>query len=177
VFREVPLLMKVGVIMMSLALALVLGAVVLSIALRGQPERVVVSEAAKKSPGQASRHSSDKEGRATEGARLRTHLLRGRARITPLGRSRLGTARRPPLVGGRGTPSSKPVSSRRLSSTTKPKPRTLIRQRLNRLATKHIREHPLSLSPNHTTTNPTIKINLFCQRPNKGSDQSLPKES
>jgi sortase A len=66
VFREVPLLMKVGVIMMSLALALVLGAVVLSIALRGQPERVVVSEAAANSPDEASRSFPGEQGSATK---------------------------------------------------------------------------------------------------------------
>jgi sortase A len=66
VFREVPLLMKVGVIMMSLALALVLAAVVLSAALRGEPERVVASEAAANSPDRASRSFPGQLGSATE---------------------------------------------------------------------------------------------------------------
>jgi sortase A len=66
VFREVPLLMKVGVIMMSLALALLIAAVVLSAALRGEPERVVASEAATKSSDEASRSFPGQEGSATE---------------------------------------------------------------------------------------------------------------
>jgi sortase A len=64
VFREVPLLMKVGVIMM--ALALLIAAVVVSVALRGEPERVVAAEVAAKSPGEAPRYSSGDEGRATK---------------------------------------------------------------------------------------------------------------
>jgi hypothetical protein len=48
VFREVPLL-KVGVIMMSLAL--VNAAVVVSVTLGGDPERVLPAEMATKSPG------------------------------------------------------------------------------------------------------------------------------
>src|SRR5215217_5767254 len=44
VFREVPLLMKVGLIMMALALALAIVAVVVSIALRGFPQQAVASE-------------------------------------------------------------------------------------------------------------------------------------
>jgi hypothetical protein len=57
VFREVPLLVKVGVIMMALALALVIGAVVVSATLRSEPERVVAAEVAAKSPGEAPRHT------------------------------------------------------------------------------------------------------------------------
>src|SRR5919112_3068830 len=44
VFREVPLLMKVGLIMMALALALAIVAVVLSIALRSVPQQAVASQ-------------------------------------------------------------------------------------------------------------------------------------
>src|SRR5215207_788249 len=58
--------MKVGVIMMALALALVIAAAVVSATLRSEPERVVAAEVAKKSPGQAPRYSSGKEGRATK---------------------------------------------------------------------------------------------------------------
>jgi sortase A len=62
VFREGnSLLMKVGVIMMSLALALVIAAVVVSIALRSEPGRVVAAEVATKSPGGAPRYSSGEE--------------------------------------------------------------------------------------------------------------------
>jgi hypothetical protein len=53
--------MKVGLIMMALTLALVLGAVVVSIALRSEPGRVVAAEVARKSLGQAPRYSSGEE--------------------------------------------------------------------------------------------------------------------
>jgi sortase A len=65
VIREVPLL-KVGVIMIALALALVIGAVVVSATLRSEPERVVAAEVAAKSPGEAPRNSSGEEGDATK---------------------------------------------------------------------------------------------------------------
>jgi hypothetical protein len=57
-------LMKVGVIMMALALALLIAAMVVSVALRSEPERVVAAEVATKSPGQAPRYSSGHEGSA-----------------------------------------------------------------------------------------------------------------
>jgi sortase A len=65
VFREVPLL-KVGVIMIALALALVIAAAVVSVTLRSEPERLVAAEVATKSPGEAPRTSSGEEGSATE---------------------------------------------------------------------------------------------------------------
>jgi sortase A len=66
VFRGVPLL-KIGVIMMALALALVAAAAVVSAALRSEPERLVpAEEVAAKSPGQAPRTSSGEEVSATE---------------------------------------------------------------------------------------------------------------
>jgi sortase A len=65
VIREVPLL-KVGVIMMVLTLALVIGAVVMSATLRSEPERLVAAEVATKSPGEAPRNSSGEEGNATK---------------------------------------------------------------------------------------------------------------
>jgi hypothetical protein len=64
VFREVPLLMKVGLIMMALALLIAAGA--LSVALRSDPERLVAAEVATNSPGQAQRSSSGQEGSATK---------------------------------------------------------------------------------------------------------------
>src|SRR5918994_6673702 len=64
VFREVPLLKKVGVIMM--ALALLGAAVVVSVALRSDPERVVAAEVATKSPSEAQRYSSSEEGSVTK---------------------------------------------------------------------------------------------------------------
>jgi sortase A len=63
VFREVPLL-KMGVIMM--VLALVIAAVVVSVTLGSEPERMVAAEVATKSPGEAPRYSSGKEGSATK---------------------------------------------------------------------------------------------------------------
>jgi len=65
VIREVPLL-KVGVIMIALALALVIGTVVVSATLRSEPERVVAAEVATKSPGEAPRNSSGEEGDVTK---------------------------------------------------------------------------------------------------------------
>ena len=64
VFREVPLLMKVGLIMM--APAVLIGAVVLSVPLRSDSERLVAAEVATNSPGQGQRSSSGQEGRATK---------------------------------------------------------------------------------------------------------------
>jgi hypothetical protein len=67
VFREVPLLMRVGVIMMAFALALVAAAAVVSAALRSEPQRLVpAEEIAAKSPGQAPRTSSGEEVSAIE---------------------------------------------------------------------------------------------------------------
>jgi sortase A len=64
VFREVPLL-KIGVIMMALALALVIAAVV-SVTLGSEPERVAPAEVAAMSPGEAPRTSSGEEVSVTE---------------------------------------------------------------------------------------------------------------
>jgi sortase A len=66
VFKEGVSLLKVGVIMMSLALALVITAMVVSVALRSEPGRVVAAEVAAKSPDEAQRSSSGKEGSATK---------------------------------------------------------------------------------------------------------------
>ncbi len=60
-FREDPLL-KVGVIMMALAVALVIAAVVVSVALRSEPGRVVAAEvAAKSSHQEPQRYSSEED--------------------------------------------------------------------------------------------------------------------
>jgi sortase A len=75
VLREVPLL-KVGLIMMALALALLIAAVVVSVALRSDPKRVVAAEVATKSPGEAPRYSSGKEGSATKKSSSRKESLR-----------------------------------------------------------------------------------------------------
>jgi sortase A len=68
VLREADsLLIKVGMIMMALALALLIAMVVVSDALRSEPERLVAAEVATKSSGQAQRYSSGKEeGSATK---------------------------------------------------------------------------------------------------------------
>jgi sortase A len=58
--------MKVGLIMMALALALLIAAAVVSVALRSEPERVVAAEVATKSPDEAPRYSSGEEGSATK---------------------------------------------------------------------------------------------------------------
>jgi len=59
--------MKVGVIMMALALALLIAAGVVSATLlRSEPERMVAAEVATKSPGEAPRYSSGEEGSATK---------------------------------------------------------------------------------------------------------------
>ena len=58
--------MRMGVIMMALALALLIAAVVVSATLRSEPERVVAAEVAKRSPGEAPRTSSGQEGSATK---------------------------------------------------------------------------------------------------------------
>jgi sortase A len=63
VLREVPLL-KVGVIIM--VLALLIAAAVVSIALRSEPERLVAGEVAARSPGDAPRYFSGEEGSATK---------------------------------------------------------------------------------------------------------------
>jgi sortase A len=58
--------MKVGLIMMALALALLVAAVMVSAALRSEPGRLAPAEVATKSSGQAPRYSSSQEGSATK---------------------------------------------------------------------------------------------------------------
>jgi sortase A len=57
--------MKVGLIMMTLAFALVIAAVVVRVTLGSGPERLVAAEVARRSPGEAPRHSFGDEGSAT----------------------------------------------------------------------------------------------------------------
>jgi sortase A len=66
VLREGNSLLKVGVIMMALALALLLAAAVVSATLRSEPERAVPAEVATRSVGEEPRHSSGYEGSATK---------------------------------------------------------------------------------------------------------------
>ncbi len=54
-FGEGGTLIRVGVAMMALALALVIAAIVVSVALRSEPGRVVAAEVARKSPGEPPR--------------------------------------------------------------------------------------------------------------------------
>jgi hypothetical protein len=75
VFREVPLL-KVSVIMMVLALALLIAAVVVSVTLGSHPERMVAAEVAAKSPGEAPRYSSGEEVSATNKSSSQKESLR-----------------------------------------------------------------------------------------------------
>ena len=65
-FKEGVSLLKVGVIMMALALALLIAAAVVSATLHNEPERLVAAEVATKSPGEAQRYSSGEEGSATK---------------------------------------------------------------------------------------------------------------
>ncbi len=65
VFGEGVSLLKVGVALMVLALALVIATVVVSVVLRGDPEGVVAAEVAAKSPVEPPRYSSGEEGSAT----------------------------------------------------------------------------------------------------------------
>ena len=65
VSREDPLL-RVGVHMMALAVALVITASVVSVALRSEPGRVIASEVATKPLGEPPRYSSGEEGSATK---------------------------------------------------------------------------------------------------------------
>jgi sortase A len=67
VFREGnSLLMKVGVITMALALALVIAAAVVRVTLGSAPDRLVAAEVATKSIGEAPRYSPGEEGSATK---------------------------------------------------------------------------------------------------------------
>ncbi|MDQ3706755.1 MAG: sortase [Chloroflexota bacterium] len=60
------LLIKVGVIMMALALALLIGAVVVSATVGSEPGRVGAAEVARRSPDEAQRSSSGEEGSAAK---------------------------------------------------------------------------------------------------------------
>jgi sortase A len=60
------LLMKVGLIMMALAIALVIAAVVVRVTVGSERERLVAAEVATKTLGEASRYSSGQEGSATK---------------------------------------------------------------------------------------------------------------
>ena len=68
--------MKAGVIMMSLALALVIAAVVVRVTLGSESGRVVASEVATKSLGEAPRYSSGEEGSATKKSSSEKESLR-----------------------------------------------------------------------------------------------------
>ena len=61
-FREGGSLLKVGVVLMALALALVIAAAVVSVALRSEPEGVVAAEVAAKSSQKEPQQHSSEEG-------------------------------------------------------------------------------------------------------------------
>ncbi|HSK82884.1 MAG TPA: sortase [Rubrobacter sp.] len=65
-FAEGNSLLKVGVIMIALALALVIAAVVVSATVGSEPERLLAAEITTKSPGEAPSYSSGKEGSVTK---------------------------------------------------------------------------------------------------------------
>ena len=74
--REGNPLLKVGLIIMALALALLIAAVVVSATLGSHPERVVTAEVATKSPGEAPRYSSGEEVSATNKSSSQKEFLR-----------------------------------------------------------------------------------------------------
>jgi sortase A len=76
VLREGNPLLKVGLIMMALALALLIAAVVVSATVGSHPERVVTAEVATKSPGEAPRYSSGEEVSATNKSSSQKESLR-----------------------------------------------------------------------------------------------------
>ena len=94
VLRKGPLL-KVGVIMMALALALVIAAVVVSATLRSEPEGVVAAEVAAKSLGEAPRYSFGEEGSVTK--KSSSEKRRGRTPPLRAYRSRSQDTSRIPL--------------------------------------------------------------------------------
>ena len=66
-FGEGDSLLRVGAVMMALALALVIAAIVVSVTLRSEPARVVAAEvAAKSSQKEPQRYSSSEEGPAQQ---------------------------------------------------------------------------------------------------------------
>src|SRR5215212_6549215 len=114
VFREVPLLMKVGLIMMALALALAIVAVVVSIALRGFPQQAVASErdTATESPVEQLIPGESSYASWVEKARhlLTPEVAKGKSDLKPSGRE--------PKAGFAPVPDAEPRSQ----SRTFPKP-------------------------------------------------------
>ncbi len=74
--REGNSLLKVGVIMMALALALVIAAVLVSVTLGSEPERVLPAEVATKFVGEAPWYPSGEEGSATKKSSSEKESLR-----------------------------------------------------------------------------------------------------
>jgi hypothetical protein len=159
--------MKVGLIMMALAFALVIATVVVRVAVGSEPGLVVpAEEVATKSPGQAQRSSSGQEGSATKNSSSEKESSSSES---------MGTDR-PPLVVRWSSARRKRRSSRRYSSR-KPKAGTLSPQRLNRRAGKHLLKHPLGRCPNQdSSTNLSHKSNR-CLTLKGGAGLSPPKES
>ena len=167
--REVnSLLLKVGVILMALALALVIATVVVSVTLGSEPDRLLPAEVAKRSTGEAPlRTSSGQEGSATKKSSSEKESSSSES---------MGTDRPPPLVVRWSSARRKRRSSRRYS-IRKPKAGTLSPQRLNRRAGKHLLKHPLGRCPNHdSSTNLSHKSNR-CLTLKGGAGLSPPKES
>jgi hypothetical protein len=159
--------MKVGLIMMSLAFALVIATVVVRVTVGSEPGLVPAEEVATKSPGQAQRSSSGQEGSATKKSSSEKESSSSES---------MGTDRPPPLVVRWSSARRKRRSSKRYSSR-KPKAGTLSPQRLNRRAGKHLLKHPLGRCPNHNcSTNLSHKSNR-CLTLKGGAGLSPPKES
>jgi sortase A len=76
VLREGNPLLKVGLIIMALALALLIAAVVVRATLGSHPERVLTAEVATKSPGEAPRYASGEEVSATNKSTSQKESLR-----------------------------------------------------------------------------------------------------
>jgi hypothetical protein len=82
VIREVPLLMKVGLIMM--ALALLIGAVIVSATVGSEPGGLLAAEVATKALGQAPHTSSGEEGSVTKNSyRIRVNDARNLMPLAP----------------------------------------------------------------------------------------------
>ena len=136
--------MKVGLIMVALALALLIAAVVVRVTVGSEFERVVAAEVATKSLGEAPRYSSGKAESATKKSSSQKESLHSSS-----GGSNRWDSVGPHLVDRWGNARRKPRNRRRYSSR-KPNARTLSLQRLNRRASKLFLEHPMGRCPNHT---------------------------
>jgi cytoskeletal protein RodZ len=146
VLREANSLLKVGVIMMALALLIAAG--VVRATLRSEPERVVPAEVATKSPGEAPRYSSGEEGSASK---------------KPSSQKQSPTSSSGEESVENGSSSSDGPVGQRKEEYAK-EPQALVQQQAEPQnsqspmaqhgASKHLLNHPLGRSPNHNSTYP-----------------------